>query len=74
MDRATDFSAEVGMGVGVVQVEFVMAEKVELVDGEAEFPRDISPMEGRRVDFLWGFSGFSSPRVRHGIVFKLLRE
>ena len=74
MDGATDFSTEVGVGVSVVQVKFVAAKEVELVDGEAKFPRDVSPMEGGRFDFLWGFSRFSSMGMRHGTVFKVLSE
>ena len=74
VDRAAHFPTEVGMGLSVVQVEFVVAEEVELVDSETEFPRDVSPVEGRRVDFLWGFFGFSSVGVRHGDVFKFLSE
>ena len=57
--------------MSVVQVEFVSAKEVKLVDGEAEFPRDVSPMEGGRFNFLWGLSGFSLSGMRHeGIVFK----
>ena len=44
------------------------------MDSETEFPRDVGPMEGRRVNFLWGFSGFLSLGVRHGTVFKFLNE
>ena len=74
VDRAATFLTEVGVGLSVCQVEVVAAEEVELVDGETEFPRDVSPMEGGRFDFLWGFLGFSSAGVRHGTVFKRLRE
>ena len=55
VDWATDFSAEVGMGLSVGQVKAVSAEEVELVDSEAEFPWDVGPVEGSRGDFLWGF-------------------
>ena len=44
------------------------------MDGETEFPRDVSPMEGGRFNFLWGFSGLLSVGVRHGIIFKVLSE
>ena len=44
------------------------------MDGKTKFPRDVSPMEGGRFDFLWGFSGFSSVGVRHGVVLKLLSK
>ena len=74
MDGAACLSTEMGVGLGVVQVKFVAAKEVELVDSETEFPGDVSPMEGRRINFLWGFFGFSSAGVRHGIVFKVLSE
>ena len=70
VDGATCLFAEVGVGSGVVQVEFVMAKEVKLIDGEAGFPGDVSPMEGRGFNFLWGFSSVSSSGVRHGFVFK----
>ena len=44
------------------------------MNGEAKFPQDVSPMEGGRFDFLWGFTGFSSVGMRHGMVFKALNE
>ena len=74
MDRATFFLTEVGVKVGVIQAKVTSAKEVELVYGESECPRDVSPMERGRFEFLWGFFGFSSARVRHGIVFKLLIE
>ena len=74
VDGATSLFAEVGVSSGMVQVEFVSAEEVELIDGEAEFPGDVSPMEGRGFNFLWGFSSFLSVGVRHGIIFKCQRR
>ena len=74
MDGAANHFTKVGVELGVIHVESVSSEKVELVDGEAKFPRDVSPVEGGRFDFLWGFLGFSSTGVRHGIVFKVFRE
>ena len=62
--------AEMGVGLGMVQVEFVLVKEVELIDCEAEFPGDVGPMEGRGFNFLWGFSSFLSAGVRHGVVFK----
>ena len=61
------------MGFGVVQVESLAAKEVKLVDCETEFPRDVGPMDGG-FGVLWGFSLVSSSRVRHGVVFKRLRE
>ena len=74
MDGAANRLTEVGVKLGVIHVEFVSSEKVELVDSEAKFPWDVSPVEGGRFDFLWGFLGFSSTGVRHGVVFKIFRE
>ena len=74
MDGAAYFPTEVGVGVGVIQVEFVSAKEVELMYGEAKFPRDVRPMEWGRFGFLWSFSGFLSAGVRHGVVFKFLSE
>ena len=45
------------------------------MNGEAELPRDVSPMEGGGFNFLWGvLFGLPSAGVRHGTVFKFLRE
>ena len=74
MDRATCLFAEVGVGSGVVQVEFVSSQEVELIDCEAKLPGDVGPMEGRGFNFLWGVSSFLSMGVRHGIVFKCQRK
>ena len=74
VDGATRLFAEMGVGSGVVQVEFVPAKEVELIDCEAKFPGDVGPMEGRGFNFLWGFSLFSSAGVRHGVVFKCQRK
>ena len=74
MDGAANRLTEVGVELGVTHVKFVSSEKIELVDGEAEFPRDVSPVKGGRFDFLRGFLGFSSTGVRHGIVFKVFSE
>ena len=74
VDGATCLFAEMGVGSGVVQVEFVSAEEVKLIDCEAEFPRDVGPMEGRGFNFRWGLSSFLSAGVRHGVVFKCRRK
>ena len=74
VDRAANFSTEVGVKVGVLQVKFISTKEIELVYGEAQFPRDVSPMDWERFEDFWGFFGFSSTGVRHGIVFKYLRE
>ena len=41
--------AEVGMGLGMVEVEVVMSEVFKLVSGEAQFPRDVTPADGEGV-------------------------
>ena len=74
VDGATYFPTEVGVKLCVFQVEFVPTEEVKLVYGEAKFPRDVCPMERGWFKFLWGFFGFSSSGVRHGIIFKSLRK
>ena len=74
MDGVTSLFAEMGMSLDMVQVEFVLVEEVELIDSEAKFPGDVSPMEGRGFNFLWSFSLFLSAGVRHGIVFKSWRK
>ena len=74
MDGAAYFPTEVGVGVSVIQVELVSAKEVELMYSEAEFPRDVRPMEWGRFGFLRSFSRFFSAGVRHGVVFKFLSE
>ena len=73
MDRAPSLFTETRVGFGVVQVEFLAAEEVKLVDGETELPRDVGPMDGG-FSVLWGFCSFSLSGVRHGIPFNRLRE
>ena len=41
MDGTPRLFAEGGMGVGVVEREFIEMEVFELIFGEAEFPRDV---------------------------------
>ena len=74
MDGAAYFPTEVGVGVSVIQAEFVSAKEVKLMYGEAKFPRDVCPVEWGRFGFLWGVSRFSSAGVRHGVVFKFLSK
>ena len=73
VDGTPDFLAKARVGFSVVKVELVEVEESKLMYGEPKFPRDVSPMEGGRVDF-WGFSLFSSVGVRHGAVVKYLSE
>ena len=69
MDGTTSFLAEAGVDSGVVKVEMVVVEEVELVNGEAQFPRDVGPVDGG-FNVLRDFLLFSSSGVRHGAVFK----
>ena len=73
VDRAPSLFAETRVSFSMVQVKFLVAEEVKLVDSETEFPRDVSPMDGG-FSVLWGFRSFSSLGVRHGIPFNRLRE
>ena len=74
MDGATCLFTEARVGLCVVQIKFSAAEEVKLVNSEAEFPRDVGPMDGRGFVVLWGFLLFSSTGVRHGVTFKYLSE
>ena len=49
MDGAAGFLAEASVGLGVVKVKVAEAEEFELVYGEAQFPRDITPPDGEGV-------------------------
>ena len=69
MDRTAGFLTEAGVDPHVVKVEVVVVEEVELVNGEAQFPRDVGPVDGG-FNILQDFLLFSSSRVRHGAVFK----
>ena len=74
MDGATCLFTEARVSLCMVQIKFSVVEEVKLVDGEAEFPRDVGPMDGRGFGVLWGFPLFSSTGVRHGVTFKYLSE
>ena len=43
VDGAAGFLAEASVGFGVVKVKVAEAEEPELIYGEAQFPRDITP-------------------------------
>ena len=73
MDGAPSLFTETRVGFGMVQVESSAVKEVKLVDGEAELPRDVGPMDGG-FSILWGFRSFSLLGVRHGIPFNRLRE
>ena len=60
VDGAAGFLAEASMGFGVVKVKVVEAEELELIFGEAQFPRDLTPLDRKGV-VMWS-------NERHGIV------
>ena len=62
VDGAAGFLAEARVGLGVVKVKVVEVEELELIYGEAQFPRDITPPDGEGV-VVWLNEG-------HGIVVK----
>ena len=69
MDGTAGFLTEAGVDSSMVKVKVVVVEEAELVNGEAQFPRDVGPVDGG-FDVLQDFLLFSSSRVRHGVVFK----
>ena len=73
MDRTAGFLTEAGVDSSVVKVEVVVVEEAELVNGEAQFPRDVGPVDGG-FNVLWDFLLFSSSGVRHGAIFKYRSE
>ena len=49
VDRAAGLLTEAGVGFGMVKVELMEVEVLELVYGEAQFPRDVSPPDRKGV-------------------------
>ena len=49
MNGATGFLAEGGMSFGVVEIKLMEAKVFELVDSEAQFPRDVVPPDGESI-------------------------
>ena len=49
MDGAAELLAEAGVGLCMVEVKMVMSEEGELIFGKAQFPRDVTPMDGESV-------------------------
>ena len=62
MDGAAGFLAEASMGFGMIEVELMKSEELKLVDNEAQFPRDICPLDGEGIVVCWGEG--------HGVVIK----
>ena len=49
MDGAAKLLAETGVGPSMVEVEVIASEVVKLVFGEAQFPGNITPVDGEGV-------------------------
>ena len=62
MDGAPRFLTEAGVGFSVVEVEVTTLEVFELIESEAQGPRDVCPPDGGGVVVCWGEG--------HGIVVK----
>ena len=60
VDGAAQFLAEAGVGFGMVKVETTEMKEFELVEGEAQFPRNIYPLDREGI-VMWLNKG-------HGIV------
>ena len=54
MDGAARLLAEAGVSFGVVKVKVVELKVFELVFGEAQFPGNICPPDGKGVVMFWG--------------------
>ena len=62
MNGAARLLAKAGVSFGVVKVETSEAKELELIEGKAQFPRDIRPPDREGV-VMWSNEG-------HGIVVK----
>ena len=69
MDGTAGFLTEAGVDSSMVKVEVVVVEEAELVYGEAQFPRNVGPVDGG-FNVLRNFLLFPSSGVRHGVVLK----
>ena len=49
VDGTAGFLAEAGVGFCVVEVEMVMSKVFKLVFGEAQFPGDVTPVDGEGI-------------------------
>ena len=62
MDGAAQLFAKAGVDFGVVKVEIMETKEFELIEGEAQFPGNVSPPDGEGIVMFWGEG--------HGIVVK----
>ena len=49
VDGTAEVPTEAGMSFCVVEIEMVVSKEVELVLGEAQFPGDVAPADGKGV-------------------------
>ena len=54
MNGAAGLLTKAGVGFGMVEVEFMELEVSELVDGEAQFPGNVFPLDGKGIVVCWG--------------------
>ena len=54
VDGAAGLLIEAGVSFGMVEVEVMKLEVLELVDGEAQFPGNVCPPDGEGVVVCWG--------------------
>ena len=52
MDGTATLLTEAGVSFGVVEVEALEMKELELIEGEAQFPRDIRPPDRKGVVVL----------------------
>ena len=62
VDRATGFLTEAGVGFSMVEVKVVEPKVLELVFGEAQFPGNVCPPDGKGIVMCWDEG--------HGVVVK----
>ena len=62
VDGAAQLLTEAGVSLGMVEVELMEVEVLELVYSEAQFPRDVSPLDREGI-VVWLNEG-------HGVVVK----
>ena len=53
VDGAAGLLAEAGVGFSMTEVEVVKMEVCELVLGEAQFPGDVAPADGKSIVVFW---------------------
>ena len=62
MDGAAGLLAEARVGFSMVEIEAVTPKVVKLVFGEAQFPGDVVPADGKGIVMFWDEG--------HGVVVK----